>query len=120
MPKDPIDHNAQVRVANVIHDRAVEYGAWYHRMYKAIRKAHPYPVERYIRFFKDKLGRQDTCVVFRHRNWVWTDPEAGWTLYVDKRGPALHVHRDLTPDKAWEAICAFADRIDVPMVEKAE
>lgn len=130
MPKIIIDHAKQVRAVNALacphHARAKpcsicgdsrgsEYGAWHRRMYDAIHKAHPYPVQSSIRFFKDKLGRQNTCVVFRHRNWVWTDPEAGWTLYADVRGPALHVHQDLTPEKAWEAVCAFAERIGVPM-----
>jgi len=68
---------------------------------------------RAIRFYKEALGRQDTCVVFRHRNWVWSRlKEEGWLLYADRRGPALHVRREATPAEAWEAFQNFRNHID--------
>ena len=54
-------------------------------------------------FFKKVFGRQDQVIMFRHRNWVWHRPEAGWTLYVDKRGPAFHVALGSTETEAWAA-----------------
>ena len=66
---------------------------------------------RAIRFYKEVFGRQDTCVVFRHRSWVWHRPNAGWTLYVDRRGPALHVSTAST-EKAWAAFQDFHSKVD--------
>ena len=67
---------------------------------------------RSIRFFKAVLGRQDTTITFRYRNWVWHRPNEGWTLYVDRRGMALQVPLMATPEQAWEAFQKFRSHIN--------
>jgi len=67
---------------------------------------------RAIRFYKTALGRQDICVVFRHRNWVWHRPDEGWTIYVDRRGPSLHVAQGATPEEAYDAFKRFSQHVD--------
>lgn len=73
------------------------------------------------RFFRAALGRQLLCVQFRHRNWVWADLDAGWVLYVDKRGPALHITSTAcaSPAGAREAVRAFTDRVDAFLIKTA-
>jgi hypothetical protein len=63
-------------------------------------------------FFKKVFGRQDTTAVFRHRNWVWHRPKEGWTLYVDKRGPAFHVPMAASAEEAWDAWGRFKTAIE--------
>ena len=68
---------------------------------------------RSIRFYKEALGRQDTCVTFRHRNWVWARlQEEDWLLYADRRGPSLHVRSGSTPAEAFKAFQNFRNHID--------
>lgn len=65
-----------------------------------------------VAMFKAILGRQDTTVMFRHLCWVWSRPDEGWTLYVDKRGPAFHVPQGSTPEEASEAFRKFQQHVD--------
>ena len=65
-----------------------------------------------VLFYKEALGRQDTTIVFLYRCYVWHRPEEGWTLYVDKRGPKLHVTRGMSLTEAWEAFQRFAEHIN--------
>lgn len=86
------------------------YSKWWQSYY---RRAHGEGLgTRSVKAFKAILGDQDTTVVFRHRNWVWHNEEEGWTLYVNKRGPAFHVHRGMTSEEAWEAFMKFRAHVD--------
>jgi hypothetical protein len=120
--KVQIDHNNVDQITNVLQtDRArwQEYLDW---MLANFSRVFEWDVvqtgrrdatrTRSIRFYRAALGRQDTCIVFRHRNWVWHRPDAGWTLYVDRRGPALHVRRGMSPSEAWDAFVDFRNQID--------
>lgn len=114
-----IPHDNVDRIENILqsHRNWEEFHAWmlnlYRRMQEWDTKDRRDPVvTRTIRFFKHVLGRQDICVVFRHRNWVWHRPNEGWTLYVDRRGPVLHVRLGMTQDEAWEAFEKFRGHVE--------
>jgi hypothetical protein len=125
-----IDHEAQDQIINILGNgnrlRFKEYVDWWSDNFGRVfdwdvettgRKDQSHT--RSVRFYKEALGRQDTCVTFAHRNYVWTRPEAGWTLYVDRRGPALHVLGRMTPAEAWEAFTDFRSRIDAYFDQRA-
>lgn len=67
---------------------------------------------KHMRHMQRVLGRQTTTVTFFHRNWVWDRPDEGWTLYVDRRGPALCVRQGMTGEEAWEAFRKFKARVE--------
>lgn len=122
MPRVQIDHYAVDQISNILQrDRAhwQEYIDWtmdnFSRVFEwdvAQTGRRDLAHTRAIRFYKVALGRQDTCATFRHRCWIWHRPEPGWTLYVDRRGPALHVRRGMTPQEAWTAFEDFRRQID--------
>ena len=66
----------------------------------------------HARFFQRILGRQTTTITFVHRNRVWHNPDEGWTLYVDRRGPDFHVRTGMSAQEAWDAFVKFQDRVD--------
>lgn len=105
-----IDHEAWTRIENVVTGERLQrvFNWWFelhHRLWKAGDRRPSYQI------FQDLLGQQQTTVVFLHRNRVWTCPEEGWTLYVDKRGPALHVPCSATEEQAWAAFLAFSNHM---------
>jgi len=126
----PIDHHAVDQIINILgrlDDRARydEYANWWMSNYTRVSEwdvaetsRKDLATTRSIRFYKAALGRQDTCVTFVHRCWVWHRPDAGWTLYADRRGPALHVRRGMTPEQAWDAFANFRDCIDAYFAER--
>jgi hypothetical protein len=79
---------------------------WLHNRWLAGDKRPSY------KMFQDILGRQTLTVVLRYRCRVWDRPEEGWTLYVDKRGPRLHVRQGMTPREAWDAFQKFKAHVD--------
>ena len=79
---------------------------WYRKRWEAGDKRPSY------RYFQDLLGRQTSTVVLRHRCRFWHRPKEGWTLYVDKRGPAFHVRVGMTPQEAWDAFQKFKVHVD--------
>ncbi|MDB4278267.1 hypothetical protein N9917_01555 [Deltaproteobacteria bacterium] len=125
-----IDHEAQDQIINILGNgnrlRFKEYADWWTENFSRVFE---WDVEttgrkdmattRAVRFYKEALGKQDCCVTFSHRNWVWTNPKAGWTLYCDRRGPALHVRRGMSPSEAWEAFTDFRGRIDAHFAARA-
>lgn len=80
---------------------------WWLRTYYGETDRRRVPGHLHMRFFQHILGKQTTTVTFVHRNRVWDDPEAGWTLYVDRRGPAFHVRTGMTSAEAWNAFEKF-------------
>lgn len=113
-----IDHEAVERPENIW--AVYEGGATYHRWFiewwacTYYRRAHDLGVRpgKHMRHFQRILGRQTTTVVFVCRNWVWDRPDEGWTLYVDRRGPAFGVRRGMTGAEAWEAFRKFKARVE--------
>ena len=87
------------------------YWDWWKSYYQRAHALNVGP-RLHAKFFKTVLGRQTTTVLFRHRNWVWACPEEGWILYVDRRGPAFHVHQGVDANHAWVAFGKFRDRVD--------
>ena len=63
------------------------------------------------------FGRQTMTVTFMYRNWVWHDPDAGWTLYVDLRGASFYVQNKMNAQDAWDAFVKFRDQVDTWLKE---
>ena len=107
-----LEHELVDRMENILqrHPRWREWYEWWMGFHRQRWEAGD--KDSSVKFFKACFGRQSTTVVFRHRNWVWHRPTEGWTLYVDKRGPALCCHRDCTPEEAWAAFERFRTSVD--------
>lgn len=114
-----IPHDKMERIENIIqkHEKWEEFLDFkFDLMSKMIKwdykntgsKSKP---QRAIRYLKYALGRQDTCVTFLFRNWVWHRPEQNWTVYADKRGMALHVPERLTKEEAYQAYLSFKSAV---------
>lgn len=93
------------------------YHWWTHTYYPEAYKRGVVDTYPHNRLWQRILGPQDTTVVFRHRNWVWHRPEEGWTLYVDRRGPAFHVRFGMSAEEAWEAFTRFREQVDAWFAE---
>jgi hypothetical protein len=113
-----VDHESVVK-PEVIWARDPHGGAyldpfteWWLRSYYREADRRRVPGHLHMRFFQHLLGPQTTTVTFVHRNRVWHEPEEGWTLYVDRRGPAFHVRLGMTSQDAWDAFKRFRDRVD--------
>jgi len=106
-----IDHESLTRIENVLRGEHLVHTLtwwtdWHYRVWTSGDHRPSYKI------FQDVLGRQQTTVTFRHRNRVWQNLAEGWTLYVDKRGPALHVPNTATEEQAWAAFEAFRARLE--------
>lgn len=114
-----VDHERVDRPENIWARAGVEgddyfdrYRAWWMRVYQAeVSKRRVLPHVQ-MRLFQRFFGPQTTTVTFTHRNRVWHQPDEGWTLYVDRRGPAFHVRRGMTAGEAWDAFEKFRLRFE--------
>ena len=91
---------------------ADRFREWWLRTYYREADRRGVPGHLHMRLFQRIFGKQATTITFVHRNRVWDDPEAGWTLYVDRRGPTFHVQNKMNSQDAWDAFVKFRDLVD--------
>ena len=108
-----IDHDNLDRIENTLIVNRAQFEAytqWWLRLMRHLKCR-----ESMSQFFRRVLGKQDHTETFVHRNRIWYRPAVGWTLYVDKRGPALHCVRGATYQQAVDAFERFRTQVETAL-----